>query len=333
MAEERKTIDRVLVTGGSGFIGTNLVDHLIARGTQVLSVDICEPQNASQRGVFQRVDVLDKDSVDQILAAFKPTHIVHMAAKTDLAGARLQDYSVNYTGVQILLDALAKCDSLERCLFVSSKLVCRTGYQPKSCDDYCPDTIYGQSKAEGEKIVRKSNKLECEWLIGRPTSIWGPWFDVPYRQFFLTVAKSRYFHPGRANPLKSYGYVGNTVHQIIKLLEARKDAVHRKTFYLSDYEPCTIRDWANMISQELHGKCPLTMSESIMRLAAWGGDCLQKIGYKNPPMTSFRLANMRADTTLGVPIGPTKEVCGTLPYSLKDGVAETIVWLRKQHLI
>jgi len=324
---------RILVTGGSGFIGTNLVGHLLGKGMVVLSIDIKEPQNTAHSSVFESVDVREAKALARVFKEFAPTHVVHLAAKTDFNGTSLNDYDVNFLGVQCLIDGLTGCESVERCLFMSSKLVCRTGYQPRSWEDYNPDTVYGQSKADGEKIIRSSRKLKCEWLIGRATSIWGPWFGIPYKPFFLTVAKGRYFHPGRANPPKSYGYVGNTVFQIMRLLEAPREAVHGKPFYLSDYEPCTIRDWANSIAVQLHGRPARTIPDSIMRVAAWGGDCLRKLGCRNLPMTSFRLGNMRADTTIGVSMAATNKLCGPLPYTLESGVRETIRWLREQRLI
>lgn len=324
---------RYLVTGSSGFIGTNLIDHLLRAGLNVLGVDIKEPQNVRHQEVFRHVDVLNQDTLTQTIIQFRPTHVVHMAAKTDFARATLEDYQVNFKGVRSLIDALAQCDSVQRCLFMSSKLVCRTGYQPHSWEDYNPDTVYGQSKVEGETIIRSSSSPKCEWLIARPTSIWGPWFGIPYRPFFLAVAKGRYFHPGRANPSKSYGYVGNTVHQIMKLMGAPREAVQGKTFYLSDYEPYTIRDWANMISRRLSGKEASTIPEAAVRIVAWAGDCLQTLGWKNPPMTSFRLGNMRTDTTIGVSMAPTEGICGALPYSMEQGVVETIQWLRTQQII
>ncbi len=330
-----KTIEikRFLLTGSLGFIGTNLLEYMLGVGFKTLGIDIQVPQNNSSKNQFEQVDILDSSALNRVFVKFQPSHVVHLAARTDLMGKTLEEYKTNFKGVQSLIDAISLCDSVERCIFISSKLVCRTGYKPLSWEDYNPDTLYGQSKAEGEKIIRASNKLKCDWLIARPTSIWGPWFNIPYKNFFLTVAKGRYFHPGTANPPKSYGYAGNVVHQIMKLLEAPREAVYGKTFYLSDYEPYTIRDWANDISKQLHGKKIHTIPDSIMKIAAMSGDCLQKLGYKNPPMTSFRLNNMRADTTIGINMTPTKEICGSLPFTMEQGVEETLNWLREQKLI
>lgn len=49
------------------------------------------------------------------------------------------------------------------------------------------------------------------------------------------------------------------------------------------------------------------------------------------PITSFRLANMM--TGAEYPIEKIKEVVGSLPYSLTDGVRETIIWMKSKELI
>ena len=323
---------RILVTGGSGFIGTNLAARMLDKKFDVLSIDEKEPQDVKHATVFKKIDILDAEALAKVFAEFSPSDVVHLAARTGLNGKALADYSANTIGVANLLLAISKQSSVKRCIFTSSKLVCRTGYTPRHDKDYQPDTLYGESKVEGEKIVRSSESLRCDWCIVRPSSIWGPWFGVPYRGFFLTVAKGLYFHPGKVNPPKSFGYVGNVVYQIEKLLEAPRDVVQGRVFYLSDYDEFTIWKWADTISLKIGNKKVKTLPESLVKLVALSGDMLKKIGVKNPSLTTFRLKNMRADTT-GIPLEPIKELTGPLPYTMEQGVDQTITWLKDQKLV
>ncbi|MBE0427869.1 MAG: NAD(P)-dependent oxidoreductase [Nitrospirae bacterium] len=326
---------KILITGGSGFIGTNAVDFYLSKGIERLSIDIKEPQNIAHNKVFKRINILDKEALVKIFKDYSPTHVLHLAARTDLHEKNnIEGYAANIKGVENIVRAISNSPSVKRSIFASTKLVCPTDYTPKSDDDYCPNTLYGKSKVLGEEIV-KSSSLQCDWCIVRPTSIWGPWSmmpHIPYGKFFQMIARGRYFHPSKENPPKSFGYVGNTVYQIMKLLDAPSDQIHKQIFYLSDYDVFTIKDWANMISMKLRGRQVRTIPEPIVRLLAWSGDLLKLFGIKEPPFSSFRLRNMRADTSR-VPLENIKLITGPLPYTIEQGVDETITWLKKYNYI
>ena len=174
---------RILVTGGSGFIGTNLVEYYKDQ-YEVLNLDIAKPRNESHFTYWKNGDILDEEKTIKIFSDFQPHYVLHMAARTDLDGKTLHDYAANTTGVEHVISAINQTESIEKVIFASSRLVCEIGYNPKDEFDYKPSTIYGESKIIGEKIVRDSKKLNGNWIIVRPTSLWGPWFDIPYKNFF-----------------------------------------------------------------------------------------------------------------------------------------------------
>jgi nucleoside-diphosphate-sugar epimerase len=319
---------RVLVTGGSGFIGTNLVEYYRSAGVDVLSIDLREPRHPQHQDVFRQVDILDSKTLSHAVREYAPTQVVHLAARTDLdESAGLDGYRANTDGVRNLVEAIAGQRSVQRALFASTKLVCPTDARVTRDDDYRPDTIYGQSKVIGEQIVRQSTAMACDWCLFRPTSIWGPWCEIPYGRFFRMVGRGLYFHPGGIDAPRSFGYVGNVIFQLEKMFAAPRTEIHQRVFYVSDYDPFLIRQWANAISLRMRGTPVRTIPAWLIRMAAWAGDALKFLGVKDPPISSFRLRNMRADTT-GVPLDATRELTGPLPYSMEDGVEQTVRWLR-----
>ena len=77
---------KIIVTGGSGFIGTNVVDYYRKKGWAVLNLDIRAPKQAEANGCWQACDILDYDALDAAFQAFAPDYIIHLAARTDQIG-------------------------------------------------------------------------------------------------------------------------------------------------------------------------------------------------------------------------------------------------------
>lgn len=317
---------KILVTGGSGFIGTNLISYLTQfEFNEILSLDIAEPKIELHRNIWEKIDLRDKAYLSKSIIRFQPDYVIHLGARTDLNGTSLKDYNANIDGVSNLLEALEGVSNLKRVIFASSMYVCEPGYMPKSFDDYAPHTLYGESKVETEKII-KSRNPKYTWTIIRPTSIWGPWFGEPYNRFFHIVLSHMYFHMGKRACKKTYGYIDNAIYQIMSILNADKEKVNKKVFYIGDYEPYPITDWANEIAaiEKIHiPKDPFW----CFKVAGWTGDLLKKVGI-NFPMTSFRLHNMTTDNVHN--LNPIKEIAPNLPVSRIEGTKITLDWIHRQ---
>jgi GlcNAc-P-P-Und epimerase len=319
---------RILITGGSGFIGTNIVEHYSSIGDEVVNIDIQRPRNVDHLDLWQNLDILDHQKLSSFIQKFAPDVVFHMAARTDLGGSNLSEYSANTVGVTNLIAALNNVDKVAMVVFASSMLVCKLGFLPQKEDDYCPGTVYGRSKVLGEEIIRNS-VTKFQWLIVRPTSIWGPWFGSPYRDFFSAIKSNFYVHPKGLRVRRSYGFVYNTVYQLDCLGRALDTELIGKTFYLADYQAIELKAWADKIQESLKVRPIKEVPFLLIRIAAKLGDMLKIIGLKNPPMTSFRLNNMRTEM-----VHDTLELeayCGETPFSTSDGVEITCAWMTKNN--
>ena len=313
---------KILITGGSGFIGTNLVEFY-KNTCKVLNLDIKKPRNPKHDEYWEKIDILNLESLNNAISNFQPDYIFHMAARTDLEGVNLEDYKANINGVENIIISLKSVVNLKKVIFASSRLVCEIGYEPKDEFDYKPSTMYGESKIIGEKIVRESKLLTDNWIIVRPTSLWGPWFDIPYKNFFDTIEKGFYFHPKGVKIHKKFGFVLNCVHILDKLIYSNK--LNRKTVYLSDFYELEVKSWANLISQHYHKKDVKEIPIFILRFIAIAGDLVKKLGVKNPPLTNFRLNNLT--TNMFFNTKDVERVVGKLPYNLKESTQITYKWL------
>jgi len=322
--------NRILITGGSGFIGTNLVDFYLDRGFEVLSLDISPPQKSEHKKIWKYQDVCEYEKLLETVLEFMPERIFHMAARTDLDGRTIEDYAANTIGVKSMVNAANQISgSLKKIIFASSMLVFPLGQAGTVHRKYAPNTTYGESKAIGEEIVWDNAKSELCWEIVRPTSIWGPWFSTPYKNFFEKVLSGFYFHPKKIKVKRNYGFVLNTIHQLNALSQNNK--INRRFIYLGDYDDLEILNWAQIICRNAKKRDPVEVPIIYLRVAAVIGDFAKALlGIKNPPLTSLRLKNLTTESVIYM--GKLKDEVGPLPYSLDEGVRLTLQWLQESNI-
>ena len=101
---------RAVVTGGAGFIGSHLVDRLIAEGASVLVIDDLSVGDASAVDRSARLEVLDiaRDDLGPVIGRFRPSVVYHLAAQASVprsARDPLRDLAVNVGGTARVLEA------------------------------------------------------------------------------------------------------------------------------------------------------------------------------------------------------------------------------------
>lgn len=104
---------KVLITGSSGFIGTNVVLAFKDR-FDILCIDLQPPKIKSLEDVWIKVDITDLKAFRQAVVEFNPDYILHLAARTDLDGRELGDYAANIVGVCNLMKIANELFSLKR---------------------------------------------------------------------------------------------------------------------------------------------------------------------------------------------------------------------------
>jgi nucleoside-diphosphate-sugar epimerase len=272
---------------------------------------------------------MDRRALQEAVTAFRPELVIHLAARADLDEKKdLAGYATNIQGVSNVIDAIVDVGTVERSFFASSRLVFDLGYEPKHARDYHASTLYGLSKAQGEELVRDAPAGLGTWTILRPTGIWGPWFGVPYADFFKTIERGLYVHPGHLKVFKAYGYVENTAYQIQRLASVTSSSVHGQAFWIADYPPVLVRDWARLIQEALGARKIRSVPVAALKVMARVGDAIQQSGIGHAPLTTFRVSNMVSDMLYDT--DPLEARVGPLPFTLQDGVDRTVAWIRRQ---
>ena len=149
----------VLVTGGAGFLGSHLVERLVASGKQTSLVDSLSRGRRSwvhEDAPLHELDIRDGPAIERVVAKTAPDLVVHLAAMHFIPavdGAPELAWDVNVNGTQALLDALAK-QPPELLLFASTAAVYpdRRGPIDETCEPEPPD-LYGRTKLAGEQLL------------------------------------------------------------------------------------------------------------------------------------------------------------------------------------
>lgn len=182
----------ILVTGGTGFVGLNVIEALINRGEHVVVLDRRPLPSAFLRAIgpkeslvcLESGDVCDQAVVDALFARHQITHVFLAAAITAGPARELADphsvIDVNLLGNLNVLRACART-GVKRVMFPSSltvygaslfdRFVCHEAGTPP-----IPEGLYGITKYAGERMVlRMATLMKLEAVAGRIGAVFGPW--------------------------------------------------------------------------------------------------------------------------------------------------------------
>src|SRR6476646_9883119 len=107
---------KLLITGGSGFIGTNVIDSFAREGNTILNYSLHAPLNADQTPYWRVGDILDATATTAVFQEFQPDRVLHLAARAECDENTTVEsgYRANTVGTQNVLDAIRATPSVER---------------------------------------------------------------------------------------------------------------------------------------------------------------------------------------------------------------------------
>lgn len=162
---------KFLVTGVCGQLGYDVMNELIKRGYEAIGSDLQFIDKTKNDFVYpyRRLDITDKEIVENIILEVKPDVIIHCAAWTAVDAAEDADKigkvrSINAEGTQNIANACKKLNC--KMIYISTDYVFNgQGKEPwkPECKEYKPVNIYGQTKLEGEFAV--SNTMEKYFIV------------------------------------------------------------------------------------------------------------------------------------------------------------------------
>jgi UDP-glucose 4-epimerase len=172
---------KVLVTGGAGFIGSHIVDKLVALGDEVVIVDNLstgEESNINDKATFYNVDITDREALEAVFEGEKPEYVIHHAAQIDVQQSLKNpafDAQVNIVGTIHLLENCQKY-GVKKIVYASSAAVYGTpeylGVDEKHV--VAPLSFYGISKFTPEFYIKTFASLcKMKYTILRYANVYG----------------------------------------------------------------------------------------------------------------------------------------------------------------
>ena len=172
--------EKILITGGLGFVGQNLVKSF-SKENEILIIDIKEIEKdyPSKKFKYKKIDIRDPN-LRNTIKNFNPNVVIHCAAQTSVIESMNDPNntkSINVNGTKNVIDGLKELDN---CFFIFISSGGAIYGNPKSLpvdEDHPLEPIseYGFSKYEGEKLIEKNLKgSHIKFAILRPSNIYGP---------------------------------------------------------------------------------------------------------------------------------------------------------------
>lgn len=317
--------ERVLVTGAAGFIGSHVVDALLARGDRVLGVDnfddFYDPAvkranvaQACRSTAFTMVDadVRDAAAITRAIETIKPDVIVHLAARAGVRpsiAAPAVYADVNVRGTAVVLEA-ARAAGIQRVVFASSSSVYGNASRvPFSESDAAiqPVSPYAATKRAAELLCETFTELEPRLRIVslRFFTVYGPRQrpDLAIHKFASLISSGRPIPVyGDGSSSRDYTYVTDTVQGVLAAIDrTRRSDVRHELFNLGESQTTTLAQLIALLEDALGREA------TIERLPPQPGDVL----------CTFADISRARDTLGYAPMVP-----------IQDGIPRFVAWFR-----
>jgi len=234
---------KCFVTGGSGFVGSNLITMLIGEGMEVLAMARSEKSADVIKKLGATPISVDMTDTKQLAKDLQGCSVIfHLASATDFQKGYDYTYQINVTGIEKLIEA-AKKAKVPKFVFVSTAAILLRGKPVYNADENLtfsklPKGNYCKTKVLAEEVLLKNNSPEFETVIVRPPLVWGNGSAVKHMIEACRENKMSWFNHG--NYQIPISHVKNLCHGIIL---AYKNGKPGEMYYVVDKEHVLFRDF------------------------------------------------------------------------------------------
>jgi nucleoside-diphosphate-sugar epimerase len=318
-----------VVTGGSGFIGQNLIRRLLQDGHEVRC--LIRPYGRGVPADTKRY-VVRFDEPRSLLdcAAFDGAHVVfHLAGATKAVWPRAFG-TANVTPTRHLLGAINARRLQPRFVFVSSQAASGPAPAPQRPldEDDIPRPVeeYGRSKLEAERIVESFSDRVATTIV-RPCAVFGPG-DRDFLKLFRMARRGILVYPGVARHWLSILYVTDVVDGL--LAAARCEQAISRTYFLASAEPVQWRAFGEHIASVVgrHAR-HVDLPGAIVRTASVAGEFFGRVTHTTTIANRSKAALSRYPYWVCSSERARRELGFREAHSLPEALRHTYYWYRQ----
>lgn len=325
--------ERILVTGGSGFVGQALIKKLVSDKTKIIVATVhsqnTEDLISSDNLIWKEINLLDGDLKDLFLEI---DVVYHLAGYSGL-GSGVDEITkltlLNEKLTQRLLEHGSNAE-LKHFIYISSISACE-----KSTEEYVneenglPQSTYGLSKKKTEEIVMSFSSQNLPITILRPTALFGKNHKGSIYELTKRIKDKRFFIIGTGDNFTNFYYIEEFI-DVLLLTYLNKNTFGK--IYIASSDPLTLNCLVKSVCDTLQIPFPLYKLPLFTgNLAAYFFDFLSLLTSKELPFSRRR---MEAMTGSKVYSNKKLRMDGlTKKSATEKGLKETVEWFLDKEML
>jgi nucleoside-diphosphate-sugar epimerase len=326
---------KAFVTGGTGMVGSHLVERLIKEGYKVKA--LVRPK--SDLSVFAGLDVEtcvgDITDSPQVLKPMVSDceYLFHIAAMVDDWASREEMYRANVTATQNLMDACIG-GPLKRFVMIGSMAVLGMGTQ-LDLDETAPYVYsgdnYNYTKIEAEKLVtRYAREKKFPVVTLRPPYIYGPRDRQFFSRVFTALRDKAFMYIGDGNNPFTIVFVKNLVEALVLAAKAPASC-EGQIYQITDGVGITRRELVEMICDLVGYEKPTkSVPVGLAKALCPVFELIGKLLKKTPRLNKFRFKFMVPHMTFKIDKA-RRDLGYNPPHNQRDALKESILWYKEHH--
>ncbi len=320
---------RILITGGTGFLGHHIAERLLEDGHTLTLLGRTASSNTPQRGLFSlRCDLRHRAAV--IAACRGQDAVIHAGALSAPWGRWEDFYAINVRGTAAILEGCERF-GVTRLIQISSPAVVFTGGDHQQTTEDAPyprrfSSAYAQSKALAEQLVRNETRVAS--VILRPKAIFGPGDRALLPRLVAAARAGRLPQVGTGQNLVDLTYVRNVADAVA--LALHRSAALGRTYHITNNEHVPLWPLIRRVLRELGLNDRLrAVPLPLMLAVAASMELRAKLTGCEPLLTRYSVAILGRTQTYD--ISAAQRDLGYQPrVTIADGVAHTLGYLRQE---